>query len=354
MKNVQVTHLIDPDEATWGKRAETVKKQGGNTPKGFKDVRKALEDKELDALSIATPNHWHSLMTIWACQAGKDVYVEKPCSHNIHEGRVAVQAARKYDRIVQHGTQSRSSRNWARLADLVREGRYGKLLVSRALCYKPRGSIGVKPDTAAPEQLDYSLWLGPAQEVPFNGNYVHYNWHWFWPFGNGDIGNQGVHQMDIARWMIPDAGLPKSVYSLGGRFGYEDQGQTPNTQVAVLEYGDEKPMIVFEVRGLPTEGLHGQKVGNILHFEEGVVAGDKFFAGGKGEGEYLKLDNLEGKRGPGGGNHFANFVEGVQAQHLGPECGHRGGASVVGALPSGECVLSAGAADAVHVAGHAV
>src|SRR5215213_10069077 len=238
MKGVQVTYLIDPDTRTYGRHIKTIKGRGNNTPQTVQDIRRALDDKELDAISIATPNHWHSLMTIWACQAGKDVYVEKPLSHNVHEGRVAVQAARKHDRIVQHGTQSRSSEDWDRAAQAIQSGRYGKLLVSRGLCYKGRASIGTKPNSSPPSELDYDLWLGPAPSHPFNANYVHYNWHWFWDFGNGDIGNQGVHQIDIARWLIPDAKLPKSVISLGGRFGYEDQGQTPNTLMTVFDYGD--------------------------------------------------------------------------------------------------------------------
>ena len=216
-------------------------------------------------------------MTVWGCQAGKDVYVEKPCSHNVHEGRVAVEAARKYGRIVQHGTQSRSSRQWAEIAELVKSGQYGKLLVSRGLCYKPRfekplGNIGFKPDSPAPEALDFNLWTGPAPEHAFNANYVHYNWHWFWDFRQRRhrIGNQGVHQMDIARWMIPEATLPKSVVSLGGRFGYKDQGQTPNTQVAVLDYGG--PQLIFEVRGLKAGGYLGEKVGTIVHLEAGTIA----------------------------------------------------------------------------------
>src|SRR5262249_38524349 len=158
------------------------------------------------------------LMTIWGCQAGKDVYVEKPCSHNVREGRSVVEAARKYNRIVQHGTQSRSSEAWQQAADAIRAGEFGKVLVSRGLCYKPRGSIGFKPNPTPPSDLDFNLWLGPAAERPFHANLVHYNWHWFWDFGNGDIGNQGIHQMDIARWMIPGAVWPKSVISFGGRF----------------------------------------------------------------------------------------------------------------------------------------
>jgi predicted dehydrogenase len=309
MKGVQITYLIDPDTRTYAKRLKEVSAKGGNTPKTVQDVRKALDDKELDAISIATPNHWHSLMTLWGCQAGKDVYVEKPCSHNVHEGRIITEAAKKYDRIVQHGTQSRSMDSWARVAELVKSGKYGKLLVSRGLCYKPRGTIGTKPNTEAPSELDYNLWLGPALEVPFNGNYVHYNWHWFWPFGNGDIGNQGVHQMDIARWMIPGATLPKSVISLGGRFGYEDQGETPNTQIAVFDYGDAH--LIFEVRGLKTGEFHGQKVGNIVHLEEGTIANDKFYPKGSDKAE--PLAKVEAGRGPGKG-HFGNFIAAVRSR----------------------------------------
>jgi len=311
LDGVQVTYLVDPDTRTFGKRVSQATSKGDPEPRTVQDIREALDDPNLDAVSIATPNHWHALMTIWACQADKDVYVEKPCSHNVHEGRIAVEAARKYDRIVQHGTQSRSSQSWARLAKLSKSGRFGKLLVSRALCYKPRGSIGFKPVEDPPEGLDFNLWLGPAREVPFHRNLVHYNWHWNWAFGNGDIGNQGVHQMDIARWMIPGATYPESVVSLGGRFGYEDQGETPNTQVAVLDYGDT--LLVFEVRGLKTEPYRGTKIGNILHFEDGVVANNRFYPKGKGDGE--PLPDVQAERGPGGGN-FGNFIAAVRSRKV--------------------------------------
>lgn len=306
LKNVEITYLIDPDQTTWAAREKTVRDQGGNQPKLVQDVREALDDKNLDAISIATPNHWHSLMTIWACQAGKDVYVEKPSSHNIFEGRQTIEAARKYNRIVQHGTQNRSSAGWARVVELIRSGKYGKLLVAKGYCYKPRGSIGFKPVEPVPSTLNYDLWLGPAPELAFHRNLVHYNWHWFWETGNGDIGNQGVHQMDIARWGIPGAKLPQSVFSLGGRFGYEDQGVTPNTQVAVFDYGDTK--LVFEVRGLKAE----RKVTNEFYTTEGKLTADKFYPRGKSEGE--PLPRIEVQMGPGGGNHFANFIEAVRSR----------------------------------------
>jgi len=262
MPGVQVTYLIDPDSSLFPMRSKQVKDLCGVEPKCVQDIRKALEDKELDVVSIATCNHWHSLMTIWACQAGKDVYVEKPCSHNVFEGRKCVEAASKYKRIVQHGTQSRSSASWQQLAKDIAEGKKGKLLVSRGTCFKRRNSIGFKETEEPPPELDFDLWLGPAPKQPFHRNLVHYNWHWFWDTGNGDIGNQGVHEMDKARWVIPGATLPKTVISVGGRFGYKDQGQTPNTQIAVMDF--DGITLLFEVRGLPTKG----GVGNNQVFDE--------------------------------------------------------------------------------------
>jgi predicted dehydrogenase len=318
MKNVQVVYLVDPHAGTYKKHSGKVTGAGQPEPKAVADVRKALADKDVDAVSIATPNHWHSLMTIWACEAGKDVYVEKPCSHNIHEGRVAVEAARKHKRVVQHGTQSRSGQQWEDLRALAASGKLGKLLVSRGLCYKDggtgggtRGDIGTKPEKAAPAELDWSLWLGPAKDQPYHENLVHYRWHWFWDFGNGDAGNQGVHQMDIARWVIPNATWPKSVVSFGGRYANNDQGQTPNALVSVFDYGDTQ--LIFETRGLKSPAFRGQNVGNILHFEEGVVAGGKFYPKGKGDGEAVPKASAERRR---GGDHFGNFIDCVRSRDL--------------------------------------
>ncbi|HEY8503384.1 MAG TPA: Gfo/Idh/MocA family oxidoreductase, partial [Gemmataceae bacterium] len=320
MKNVQVTYLIDPDTRTFKRRLATVEQKGGNTPRTVQDVRKALEDKDLDAISIATPNHWHALMTIWACEAGKDVYVEKPCSHNVHEGRVAVEAARKHRRIVQHGTQSRSSEGWARVMEAIKSGKLGKLLVARGLCYKDggsgrstRGNIGFAKPKPAPPELDFNLWLGPAQEQPYHENIVHYRWHWFWDFGNGDMGNQGVHQMDLARWGIPGATLPRSVVSVGGRYvgPKGDQGETANTQVCIFDYGDTQ--LIFETRGLPSKDYMGQKVGNIFHLEAGTIVGTKFFP--KGSKQAAPLPEVEAKRGPGGGP-FENFIAAVRSRRV--------------------------------------
>jgi predicted dehydrogenase len=283
MKNVEVAYLVDPDSRLFASRSAAVNKRGGNTPRCVQNIRTVLDDKEIDAVSIATPNHWHSLMAIWSCQAGKDVYVEKPCSHNIFEGRKLVEAARKYDRIVQHGTQNRSDPDWAKQVAAVHSGKYGKLLISYGYASKPRGSIGMKPAQEPPKELDYKLWLGPASELAYNENYVHYNWHWFWEFGNGEIGNQGVHQMDVARWAMPDGAEPQKVISLGGRFGYKDQGQTPNTQLTVIDFGG--PKLFFEDRGLVTGKT--SKVTNEFYTDLGVIKDGKFFAKGKDEGEPL-------------------------------------------------------------------
>lgn len=321
MKGVQVVALIDPDTRLFASRSKSVEAKGKNTPKTYQDIRKALDDKDIDVVTIATPNHWHALMTIWACQAGRDVYVEKPCSHNIHEGRIAVEMARKYNRIVQHGTQSRSGNEGSRIQAYAKSGKLGKLLISRGLCYKDggtggntRGNIGFKPMTSPPSGLDFDIWLGPAPTQPFHENLVHYRWHWFWDFGNGDIGNQGVHEIDKARWAIPGATLPRSVISLGGRLGHQDQGQTASSQVAVFDYGETQ--LIFEVRGLPSQPYMGEKVGNTYHFEAGTIAGSKFYPKGKDKAESLPEVSGDLKRGPGGRDHFGNFIAAVRSRKV--------------------------------------
>jgi len=247
MPGVQVTHLIDPDSNLFAGKAKGLEQRNGRKPVCLQDIRKALEDKDLDVVSIATCNHWHSLITVWACQAGKDVYVEKPCSHNIFEGRQCVEAARKYKRIVQHGTQRRSGGQWQKARDIA-AGKHGKLTLVRARSYRVRKGIGFAKPEPVPSGLDFDIWLGPAPKQPFHRNLVHYRWHWFWDTGNGDIGNNGPHWSDMARWLIPNATLPKRVMSLGGRFLWKDQGQTPNLQMAVYDFGDVK--MIFEVTDL--------------------------------------------------------------------------------------------------------
>jgi predicted dehydrogenase len=309
MKNVQVTYLIDPDRSLHESRSKRIREKGGNDPRCVVDIRRALEDKNLDVISIAAPNHWHSLITIWACQAGKDVYVEKPLSHDVTEGRRCIEAAHKYGRMVQHGTQQRSSEFRANEIAAVQSGKYGRLQVSKGYCCKPRWSIGRKPAATPPEHLAFDLWLGPAPKQAYHANLVHYNWHWFWDFGNGDIGNQGVHEIDVARWAIAGATLPTKVWSLGGRFAYEDQGQTPNTQMAVFEYG--AALLVFEVRGLvgPNKRF-GFKVLNEYYTDEGMITAGRFHP--RKGGKPVHLDRFPIKVTPGGA--WGSFLHAVRSR----------------------------------------
>ncbi|MCW5967674.1 MAG: Gfo/Idh/MocA family oxidoreductase [Blastocatellales bacterium] len=317
MPNVEVAALCDVDESVMARGVAEVEKSG-KKPKTYIDFRKLLDDKSIDAVSIATPNHWHSLMGIWACQAGKDVYLEKPCSHTYWEGQQLVAAARKYDRIVQHGTNSRSSAALREAMQLLREGVIGDIYMARGLCFKWRDTIGKKPDGPAPAGVDYDLWLGPAPKRPFNENRFHYNWHWNWDYGNGDLGNQGIHEMDICRWGL-GVTLPTKVSSMGGHFMFEDDQQTPNTQIASFEFnqGGRKSMIVFEVRHWITnheagigEGKDSNTIGNIFYGSKGYMAIDgytsyKVFLGRKQE---------PGPSRTQGGSTWVNFIEAMRSR----------------------------------------
>jgi len=250
MAGVRITALCEADSNTLGREVARMK-DAGKDVEPFTDIRKLLENKNIDAVTMATPNHWHSLGGIWAIQAGKDVYTEKPVSHNVSEGRRFVEAARKYNKIVQAGTQSRSSREGIKAAvDWVKAGNIGKINIARGLCYKPRASIGkVSGPQPIPAGVDYDLWCGPEEKLPLMRKRLHYDWHWVWNTGNGDLGNQGIHQMDICRWFLGEMELAPFVVSVGGRLGYIDDGETANTQI--IYHGYEKAPLIFEVRGLP-------------------------------------------------------------------------------------------------------
>jgi predicted dehydrogenase len=309
MANVELAALCDVDESVLNQRLGEVEKAKGKRPAAFTDFRKLLEDKTIDAVSIATPNHWHSLMGIWACQAGKDVYLEKPCSHSYWEGKQLVAAARKYNRIVQHGTNSRSGVALREAMQKLREGVIGEVYMARALCFKWRDTIKKMPDGPVPPGVHYDLWLGPAPQRAFNPNRFHYNWHWNWDYGNGDIGNQGIHEMDIARWGL-GVTLPAKVSSMGGHFMFDDDQTTPNTQIASLEFNKEgrKKMLVFEVRHWMTNPEGGVKVGNLFYGSEGYMVID-------GYTEYKTFLGKNGEPGPTrkeGGNNWANFIEAVR------------------------------------------
>jgi predicted dehydrogenase len=235
--DVDIAWVCDPDASRFARTAKTVEERSGNKPKTTQDFREILDDDAVDAVFNATPDHWHAIPTIMACQAGKVVYVEKPASHNIWEGRKMVEAARKYERIVQLGTQNRSAPYVQQAVEYIRSGELGEVHYARVLNMKERGNIGHKEDEPVPEGVDYDMWLGPAPERPFNRNRFHYAWHWFWDYSGGDIINDGVHQMDIARWLI-GKDHPKSVVCTGGTFFFDDDQETPDTQAAHFEYDD--------------------------------------------------------------------------------------------------------------------
>lgn len=277
--NVNISYVVDVDERLFGDHLSRMKEQFGGDPKTETDLRRVLDDKDIDAISIATPDHWHALQTIWGCQAGKDVYCEKPTCHNLHEGRKAVEAARKYNRVVAAGTQSRSDLVAQKAVEFMRGGGLGKLYAAKALCYKPRNTIGMKPDGPVPEGLDYDLWLGPAQWRPYNENKLHYNWHWLWDFGDTDMGNQGIHQMDVMRWGMGKRDLPRVIHGVGGLYetGQDTDQETPNTQYTTFQYPDGS-ILHFEVRGWYTGSEEGMQIGNFFWGSEGwgLIHGSEF------------------------------------------------------------------------------
>ena len=346
----EIAALCDVDESVLNQRLGDVEKLGVAKPKSYVDVRKLLEDKDIDAISIATPNHWHSLMAIWACQAGKDVYVEKPCSHNWFEGRQLVSAVKKYKRICQHGSQSRSNPGMLEAIQHLTDGTIGDVYMARALCYKWRPSIGRATVEAVPAGVNYDLWTGPAPLKPFTRNRFHYNWHWIWDTGNGEVGNQAIHEIDIARWGL-GVGFPVSVSAMGGHFMFDDDQETPNTLNATFCFdapGGKRKMIELEVRhwvtnheaeigtsaygagGVPAAGLTspasnkpadkqqslGPKdaktntVGNIFYGSNGYLAIDGYDAY-----KTWITDRAEpGPAGKGSADHYANFVDCVRSR----------------------------------------
>jgi len=309
LENVEVVTLCDPDKKVLEKRAKGFKEEYNKKIKLVQDLRKVYDDKNIDAVSIATCNHWHALATIWACQAGKDVYVEKPGSHNIWEGRKMVEAATKYDRIVQHGVQLRSSTAVQEAVQHLRNGLIGDVYMARGLVFRWRPDIGDKGFEPIPEGLDFNLWLGPAQERPFSRNIVHYNWHWHWDFGNGDVGNQGIHETDLCMWGL-DVGLPEKITAMGGKFLWDDCKETPEVLSSTYLYPHEKKIIEFEVRPWYTNLEDGAGVGNIFYGSNGymVIKGYDKYETFIGKGNKVE----PGPSGEQGGNHYANFIDAVR------------------------------------------
>lgn len=316
---IRIVALSDADSATLEKVAVQIDKKYPGTQVGrHQDFRKLLERKDVDAVVIASPNHWHALMTIMACEAGKDVYVEKPVCHNIFEGRRMVEAAKRHKRIVQGGFQNRSDVGLLAAFAWIKEGHLGKLKRVRGFCYRNRASIG-KQDTPLqpPATLDYNLWLGPAQDEILYRPKFHYDWHWYWNTGNGDIGNQGPHELDLCQWALDDAALPASVQSFGGRFGWQDAGQTPNIQFATFEGAGRVP-VVFEVCDMwlkpdlnASPAFRGIRVGVILECEGGE------FRGGRGGGDAFDSSGAKIQKFPGDGgkDHLDCFVRAVRSRN---------------------------------------
>jgi predicted dehydrogenase len=314
VEGTRMVALCDVDRTTLDREVKKYQDLGEKIT-AYTDIRKLLENKDIDVVSFATPNHWHSLGAIWAMQAGKDVYVEKPISHNVWEGRQVVAAARKLNRIVQAGTQARSSSGIAEGVQWVREGHIGKILRARGLCYKRRPSIGkVDGPQPIPPGVDYDLWCGPAPKEPLMRKKLHYDWHWVWPTGNGDLGNQGIHQMDMARWVLGEKALSPRVLSVGARLGYIDDGTTPNTMIVFHDYPTAP--LIFEVRGLPASAdsknmdkYRGVDIGIVVDCEGGAMVITNY-TGAK----ILDKDGTEIKKFSGAASHFANFIDAVRSR----------------------------------------
>ena len=304
LPDCEIVYVCDPDQELASELAAAVEKQQGKAPKAVRDMRRVFDDRAVDAVFIATPNHWHALAAVWAMQAGKDVYVEKPVSHNLREGRRLVEVARRTGRLCQGGTQNRSNRALAAAIDYLRQGKLGEVRLARSIVYGPRGSIGGPGAYEIPAQVDYNLWAGPAPLSPLTRPQFHYDWHWFWETGNGELGNNNVHSLDICRWGLGLTGLGCSVLSCGGRLGYRDAGQTPNTQVVIFDFGDKT--IVSETRGLKSAPFRpGFKDGWIFEGSNGFIAGTSLFdPAGKLVSTFSGKDE----------SHFANFLKAVRSR----------------------------------------
>ena len=344
--DVRIKTICDVDENLFPGRLKDMQERFGYQPDTEHDMRRVFDDPDIDAVTFATPNHWHALGTIWACQAKKHVYVEKPASHNIWEGRQMVHAARANNVLVQVGFQNRSRRNTMAAIQFLHDGHLGEVYMSRGLCFKPRGDIGRYPDGPLAEgetfslladgsrempaytegyleKVHYDLWMGPTHQRPFNRNRFHYNWHWNFEYGNGDTGNQGPHQLDVGRWGLGKEEYPIKVCSKGGYFVHDSAQNTPNTQVTLFEYADGT-IFEFSTRGLLTNAAGSVKIGNIFYGSEGWLEIDaggnwKTFLGPKGEpgpnSEAIEEEASDALStvGSGGGGHYGNFIDAVRS-----------------------------------------
>ncbi len=336
LPNVEVAAICDVDENLFAKVIKQHWDPQEPQPKVYTDLRKLYEDPTIDAISIVTPNHWHALASIWACQAGKHVSVEKPSCHNIHEGLKLIEAAEKYGVIVQDGAEQRSNPCAQGMAEFLHKGGLGEVYLAKGLCYKRRNTIGRKPDGPVPAGVDYDLWLGPAPLRPFNPNRFHYNWHWNWDYGNGDIGNQGVHELDIARWGL-GVTLPTRVCAMGGHVMFDDDQQTPNALMAVFEFpnpaggGEKKKILQFEVRHWFVNrelDLAPEKTDNTYMTSNDNIVGNLFYGSegymAKNVNQWKTFMGSKLEPGPGGeglADHYANFIEAIRTGDQAKACG---------------------------------
>jgi predicted dehydrogenase len=332
LENVEIAAICDIDDSHIAKGLEQISNLGKPKPQTYKDVRKLLENKDIDAISIATPNHWHTLMAVWGCQAGKDVYVEKPCSHNMFEAKQVVAAARKYNRMVQQGSQIRSAKAVQEAVQKMREGLIGDVYMARGLCFKWRDTIGRTPVAEVPAGVDYDMWTGPAPKRQFTQNRFHYNWHWFWDTGNGDLGNQGIHEVDVARWGL-GVRYPVKVSAIGGHFMFDDDQETPNTLNCAFEFNEsgKRKMMEFEVRHWMSNGeasireRGNNAIGNTFYGSKGYLSVDSYTSYKSWLGEKAGRGGWTEKPGPeakAGGDHYLNFIEAVRSRersHLNAE-----------------------------------
>ncbi|MCS7024098.1 MAG: Gfo/Idh/MocA family oxidoreductase [Bryobacteraceae bacterium] len=309
LENVEVAALVDVDLAVANERAAAFEKRYGRRPAVVQDMRRVFDDKDIDVVSIATPNHWHALATIWACQAGKDVYVEKPATHSLAEGRSMMAAAKKYNRIVQHGVQLRSSEAIREAVDKLRQGVIGDVYMARATIFKWRPKLVNHPVENPPSTLDYNLWVGPAKFRPYSKNHVHYNWHWTWDYGNGEIGNQGVHELDMLQWGL-GVKHPTRICAMGGKYLWNDHRETPELMTALCEFGREKKFAEIAVRFWCSNNETDEANGNLFYGSEGYMVIS-------GYTKYQVFLGREGKPGPKGSaptRHFENFIQAVRSR----------------------------------------
>ena len=319
LENAEVVGLCDVDERLFPERLKWLNNNGHPKPKTYADIREMLDEKHLDAISVATTNHWHALAGIWAAQAGKHATLEKPGTHNVFEGRQLINAAKKYDVLIQHHAERRCFPGFKSAMDFLHSGGLGEVYLAKGLCYKWRDTIGKTPNEPVPEGVHYDLWLGPAPKRPFSQNRFHYNWHWYWDYGNGDMGNQGVHQMDIARWGL-NVQHPTNISSMGAHVMFDDDQETPNIQMSIFEFpnpdggGDKKKTLQFEVRHWITnhEGGIGEggsnTIGNLFYGSKGYMS-----IGLNGDWKtYMGKDREPGPSGEGTANIFENYVDAIR------------------------------------------